>query len=352
MFTRRPECQQLDLLPVEPATGLHEPDTATWGGSIVHGDDGRLYMYAAEMVGNWCVSLRTLPAVLPASLLHCFNGTRTCHTRLPCECTSCWFVCICARLMRGRRSRWLRLHVCVCGGGGGSRDATVASVHGHATRASSWPRLTTSASSSRWRRSSTVCSRTSPWQHVRPVASTSSSSRPPSSGAALASHSASQSSSALVVTRRTATPADPRASTSARRAKQPRSAMTSTKTTGAATPSVSRRTQYITNDNTTRVFHPAPSRLESKKKKVLVTSHYIYIDWGFRFMAWSHSPRGPFSTPVIVYNGSDRAVPPPLNSSTPLGGATGDTNLAAVVLGKRSMVNDVSPACALVGVCK
>ena len=40
-----PECQQLDLLPVPIGSGLQQPLTSTWGGSIVHGDDGRLYMY-------------------------------------------------------------------------------------------------------------------------------------------------------------------------------------------------------------------------------------------------------------------------------------------------------------------
>lgn len=46
------ECQRLDLKDVRPATGLREASTSTWGGSVVHGDDGRLYMYASEMVAH------------------------------------------------------------------------------------------------------------------------------------------------------------------------------------------------------------------------------------------------------------------------------------------------------------
>ena len=47
-----PECQALDLKDASP--GLHEAEarTSSWGGSVLHGDDGRLYMYAAEMVGH------------------------------------------------------------------------------------------------------------------------------------------------------------------------------------------------------------------------------------------------------------------------------------------------------------
>ena len=47
-----PECQVLNLKDASP--GLHEGDrsTSTWGGSVLYGDDGRLYMYAAEMVGH------------------------------------------------------------------------------------------------------------------------------------------------------------------------------------------------------------------------------------------------------------------------------------------------------------
>ena len=47
---------------------------------------------------------------------------------------------------------------------------------------------------------------------------------------------------------------------------------------------------------------------------------------------------GPYSEPVMVYNGSDRAVPLPSNGSSPLSGATGDTNLAAVILEDGSLV--------------
>ena len=45
-----PECNGLDLGPAAP--GLHEDRTSSWGGSVLHGDDGRLYMYAAEMVAH------------------------------------------------------------------------------------------------------------------------------------------------------------------------------------------------------------------------------------------------------------------------------------------------------------
>ena len=45
-----PECQRLELAPAAP--GLAESLTSTWGGSTLHGDDGRLYMYAVEMVGH------------------------------------------------------------------------------------------------------------------------------------------------------------------------------------------------------------------------------------------------------------------------------------------------------------
>jgi hypothetical protein len=45
-----PECNRLAL--ADAAPGLHETDTSTWGGSVLHGDDGRLYMYSAEMVAH------------------------------------------------------------------------------------------------------------------------------------------------------------------------------------------------------------------------------------------------------------------------------------------------------------
>ena len=50
------------------------------------------------------------------------------------------------------------------------------------------------------------------------------------------------------------------------------------------------------------------------------------------------SPTGPYSTPVMVFNGSDRVVPFPANGSTPLVGAVGDSNLAAVILNDGSLV--------------
>ena len=59
-------------------------------------------------------------------------------------------------------------------------------------------------------------------------------------------------------------------------------------------------------------------------------------------MVWSKEPQGPFSDPVMVYNGSDRAVPvhpdtkrDPTNVTA---GATGDTNLAAVIRDDGSLV--------------
>jgi hypothetical protein len=45
-----PQCSTLDLKPAAP--GLAIPRTSTWGGSVLHGGDGRLYMYAAEMVAH------------------------------------------------------------------------------------------------------------------------------------------------------------------------------------------------------------------------------------------------------------------------------------------------------------
>ena len=47
---RGPECSSLDLKPAAP--GLAIPRSSSWGGSVLHGDDGRLYMYAAEMVAH------------------------------------------------------------------------------------------------------------------------------------------------------------------------------------------------------------------------------------------------------------------------------------------------------------
>lgn len=53
-----PACSQLDLLPVQPNTGLHIFDqvtgvpTSTWGGSIVSDDKGGYFMFASEIVGN------------------------------------------------------------------------------------------------------------------------------------------------------------------------------------------------------------------------------------------------------------------------------------------------------------
>ena len=47
-----PECQVLRLKDVAPGSGLREDATSTWGGSVLYGDDGRLYMYAAEMVAH------------------------------------------------------------------------------------------------------------------------------------------------------------------------------------------------------------------------------------------------------------------------------------------------------------
>ena len=49
-----PECQRLSLRDVLPGVGLdlRAAGTSTWGGSVVHGDDGRLYMYASEMVAH------------------------------------------------------------------------------------------------------------------------------------------------------------------------------------------------------------------------------------------------------------------------------------------------------------
>eukprot|EP00039_Didymoeca_costata_P002312 m.59275 g.59275 ORF g.59275 m.59275 type:complete len:434 (+) comp11234_c0_seq3:188-1489(+) len=52
-----PECQVLNLAPtVREHTGYHVPNTSSWGGSVVVGDDGRLYMYAAEMVAHCGIS--------------------------------------------------------------------------------------------------------------------------------------------------------------------------------------------------------------------------------------------------------------------------------------------------------
>jgi hypothetical protein len=47
-----PECQRLSLKDVHLTAGLREMSTSTWGGSVVHGDDERLYMYASEMVAH------------------------------------------------------------------------------------------------------------------------------------------------------------------------------------------------------------------------------------------------------------------------------------------------------------
>jgi len=66
---RGPECQQLDLLPVLPGTGLFQPTTSTWGGSIVHGDDGKLYMYASEMVGHCGIGRCSPPSFCAAAAL-------------------------------------------------------------------------------------------------------------------------------------------------------------------------------------------------------------------------------------------------------------------------------------------
>lgn len=47
-----PECQQLDLAPVPDAAGYQQANTSSWGGSVVRAENGRLYMYASEMVGG------------------------------------------------------------------------------------------------------------------------------------------------------------------------------------------------------------------------------------------------------------------------------------------------------------
>ena len=53
-----PECQVLDLASVPVAAVYRVGNTSSWGGSVLQGDDGRYYMYAAEMVahcgiGSW-----------------------------------------------------------------------------------------------------------------------------------------------------------------------------------------------------------------------------------------------------------------------------------------------------------
>ena len=48
-----PQCSSLRLAPVPRGSGFHRlPNASTWGGSVVRGNDGRLYMYASEMVGH------------------------------------------------------------------------------------------------------------------------------------------------------------------------------------------------------------------------------------------------------------------------------------------------------------
>ena len=47
-----PECQVLDLAQVPKEGGYHLSATSSWGGSILQDDTGKLWMYAAEMVGH------------------------------------------------------------------------------------------------------------------------------------------------------------------------------------------------------------------------------------------------------------------------------------------------------------
>jgi hypothetical protein len=62
-----PECQVLALRAVPRGAGYHVPNISSWGGSVLEGDDGRLYMYAAEMVahcgiGSWTRNSRIIAA--------------------------------------------------------------------------------------------------------------------------------------------------------------------------------------------------------------------------------------------------------------------------------------------------
>ena len=50
------------------------------------------------------------------------------------------------------------------------------------------------------------------------------------------------------------------------------------------------------------------------------------------YMTYASAPRGPYSPPVMVYNGSDRQM------GAGGGGATGDTNLAPVIMADGSLV--------------
>ena len=56
-----PECQQLDLAPTPDASGYQQANTSSWGGSVVRDDHNRLYMYAAEMVGECGIQLGPAP---------------------------------------------------------------------------------------------------------------------------------------------------------------------------------------------------------------------------------------------------------------------------------------------------
>ena len=49
---RGPQCSSLALGPASRSGGYNIPSTTSWGGSALRGDDGRYWMWAAEMVNE------------------------------------------------------------------------------------------------------------------------------------------------------------------------------------------------------------------------------------------------------------------------------------------------------------